>query len=247
MPLLQRLPLRAARGEAGGGDAHAMGTAARQLERIAVAVTSLPLLYNPDKYESDLQEAVSNDNIDVISILLSLTVICSKGWLAAYSLHRPTFVFNSIAIAADVACLFAAAAWAAWRRCASCVCARTISAGVCCVMPRSRQRSAWKPRSEGGSGASSGRGMFGTNRGVRGAHLGGQRAGVSGPERQVVVGAVKNVIVETEVVHVNALGARGHCRGRIVILHGGVDGNRRWYEFMSAEMSVYAKRCFPRL
>ena len=40
--------------------------------------------------------------LNVFSILLSLAVIASKGWLAAYSLHRPTFVFNSLAIAADV-------------------------------------------------------------------------------------------------------------------------------------------------
>ena len=39
----------------------------------------------------------------------------TEGWLAAYSLHRPTFVFNSIAIAADVSCLFASAAWIAQR------------------------------------------------------------------------------------------------------------------------------------
>ena len=51
--------------------------------------------------------------LTVLSILLSLSVICSKGWLAAYSLHRPTFVFNSLAIAADVAELFASAAWIA--------------------------------------------------------------------------------------------------------------------------------------
>lgn len=52
-------------------------------------------------------------NLAVISIMLSLSVICSKGWLAAYSLHRPTFIFNSLAIAADVACLFASVSWAA--------------------------------------------------------------------------------------------------------------------------------------
>jgi hypothetical protein len=40
--------------------------------------------------------------LNVFSILLSLAVIGSKGWLAAYSLHRPTFVFNSLCIAADV-------------------------------------------------------------------------------------------------------------------------------------------------
>ena len=32
----------------------------------------------------------------------SLSVICSKGWLAAYSLHRLSFAFNVAAIAADV-------------------------------------------------------------------------------------------------------------------------------------------------
>ena len=51
--------------------------------------------------------------LNILSIILSLSVICSKGWLAAYSLHRPTFVFNSLCIAADVASCFATAAWVA--------------------------------------------------------------------------------------------------------------------------------------
>ena len=51
--------------------------------------------------------------LNVFSILLSLAVIASKGWLAAYSIHRPTFLFNSICIAADVAGCFATAAWLA--------------------------------------------------------------------------------------------------------------------------------------
>ena len=51
--------------------------------------------------------------LNIFSILLSLAVIGSKGWLAAYSLHRPTFVFNSLCIAADVACCFACASWLA--------------------------------------------------------------------------------------------------------------------------------------
>ena len=51
--------------------------------------------------------------LNIFSILLSLAVIASKGWLAAYSLHRPTFLFNSICIAADVAGCFATAAWLA--------------------------------------------------------------------------------------------------------------------------------------
>jgi hypothetical protein len=36
-----------------------------------------------------------------------------KGWLAAYSLHRPSFVFNCIAVAADATGVFASAAWVA--------------------------------------------------------------------------------------------------------------------------------------
>ena len=51
--------------------------------------------------------------LNLFSILLSLAVIGSKGWLAAYSLHRPTFVFNSLCIAADVAGCFATSAWMA--------------------------------------------------------------------------------------------------------------------------------------
>jgi len=51
--------------------------------------------------------------VAALSILLSLGVICSKGWLAAYSLHKPTFVFNVLAISSDVACLFATVAWLA--------------------------------------------------------------------------------------------------------------------------------------
>jgi hypothetical protein len=55
--------------------------------------------------------------LNIISIILSLSVIGSKGWLASYSLHRPSFLFNSLCMAADVACVFATAAWlaATWR------------------------------------------------------------------------------------------------------------------------------------
>merc|ERR1719326_1197724 len=51
--------------------------------------------------------------LNVFSILLSLSVIGSKGWLAAYSMHRPTFAFNSLCIATDVAGCFATSAWMA--------------------------------------------------------------------------------------------------------------------------------------
>eukprot|EP00316_Scyphosphaera_apsteinii_P004526 CAMPEP_0119305526 /NCGR_PEP_ID=MMETSP1333-20130426/6509_1 /TAXON_ID=418940 /ORGANISM="Scyphosphaera apsteinii, Strain RCC1455" /LENGTH=480 /DNA_ID=CAMNT_0007308641 /DNA_START=55 /DNA_END=1494 /DNA_ORIENTATION=+ len=49
--------------------------------------------------------------IAVWSIFMSLAVICSKGWLVAYSLHRPSFAFNCLCVAADVTCLFASIAW----------------------------------------------------------------------------------------------------------------------------------------
>jgi hypothetical protein len=47
----------------------------------------------------------------LISILTSVTVIGSKGYLVSYSIHRPSFVFNFGCILADMFCLFALCAW----------------------------------------------------------------------------------------------------------------------------------------
>ena len=49
--------------------------------------------------------------INVFSILMSIVVVASKGYLVAYSLHRPTFAFNYTCIAADAFNLFATATW----------------------------------------------------------------------------------------------------------------------------------------
>lgn len=47
----------------------------------------------------------------LVSILTSVTVIGSKGYLVSYSIHRPSFVFNFCCILADMFCLFALCAW----------------------------------------------------------------------------------------------------------------------------------------
>mmetsp|Transcript_12460 Transcript_12460/g.23924 ORF Transcript_12460/g.23924 Transcript_12460/m.23924 type:complete len:709 (+) Transcript_12460:90-2216(+) len=49
--------------------------------------------------------------LNVLSILLSIIVIGSKGYLIAYSIHWPTFVFNYIAILSDCVGMFATAVW----------------------------------------------------------------------------------------------------------------------------------------
>jgi hypothetical protein len=49
--------------------------------------------------------------IIILSILMSICVISSKGYLISYSIHRPTFVFNFICIIADCFNLFATCAW----------------------------------------------------------------------------------------------------------------------------------------
>jgi hypothetical protein len=51
--------------------------------------------------------------INALSLALSLAVLCSKGWIFSYSLHRLTFVFNSLCITSDVLGLFAAVCWLA--------------------------------------------------------------------------------------------------------------------------------------
>jgi hypothetical protein len=47
----------------------------------------------------------------VVSILTSIAVIASKGYLISYSINRPTFLFNFICIVADVFGLFSILAW----------------------------------------------------------------------------------------------------------------------------------------
>lgn len=49
--------------------------------------------------------------IIVLSILMSICVISSKGYLISYSIHRPTFIFNFICIIADCFNLFATCSW----------------------------------------------------------------------------------------------------------------------------------------
>lgn len=49
--------------------------------------------------------------VNVFSILMSISVVASKGYLVAYSIHWPTFTFNYATIAADAFNLFATATW----------------------------------------------------------------------------------------------------------------------------------------
>jgi len=49
--------------------------------------------------------------LNVVSILMSISVVASKGYLVAYSIHRPSFVFNYLCIAGDSFNLFATATW----------------------------------------------------------------------------------------------------------------------------------------
>lgn len=50
-------------------------------------------------------------NLNLLSILLSIIVIASKGYIVSYSIHRPTFLFNFICIIADCFGLFATFTW----------------------------------------------------------------------------------------------------------------------------------------
>jgi hypothetical protein len=49
--------------------------------------------------------------IFIVSIVISICVISSKGYLISYSIHRPTFLFNFVCIVADCFALFATCAW----------------------------------------------------------------------------------------------------------------------------------------
>jgi hypothetical protein len=53
----------------------------------------------------------SASTLFIISILQSIVVIASKGYLVSYSIHRLTFIFNYICIVADVFSLFAIISW----------------------------------------------------------------------------------------------------------------------------------------
>jgi hypothetical protein len=49
--------------------------------------------------------------VNVFSVLMSISVVASKGYLVAYSIHWPSFAFNYATIAADTFNLFATATW----------------------------------------------------------------------------------------------------------------------------------------
>lgn len=51
--------------------------------------------------------------LTALSLSFSLVVLCSKGWIFSYSLHRTTFVLNSLCIAIDIVGLFATVCWLA--------------------------------------------------------------------------------------------------------------------------------------
>lgn len=51
------------------------------------------------------------DLLVVISILMSVFVVASKGYMLSYSVHAATFIFNAVCIVADVTGLFAALVW----------------------------------------------------------------------------------------------------------------------------------------
>ncbi|KAK3279473.1 hypothetical protein CYMTET_12648 [Cymbomonas tetramitiformis] len=53
----------------------------------------------------------TNSPVNLLSITLSLAVICSKGWVLSYSLHRPTCLFNLLCVSADCVGVFATATW----------------------------------------------------------------------------------------------------------------------------------------
>jgi hypothetical protein len=58
-----------------------------------------------------MQQAGVPDYLSVLSIVLSISCLASKGYVLAFSVHFRTFVFNGICISADVIGMFAAASW----------------------------------------------------------------------------------------------------------------------------------------
>jgi len=60
------------------------------------------------------RDSFGNDSVSwlsIFSILMSLSVIASKGYLVAYSIDSRTFIFNLICVMYDVCSLFATATW----------------------------------------------------------------------------------------------------------------------------------------
>ena len=49
--------------------------------------------------------------LNILSIIVSVIVISSKGYLVSYSLDRKTFIFNICCVACDVFNLFAIITW----------------------------------------------------------------------------------------------------------------------------------------
>eukprot|EP00656_Telonema_subtile_P012364 TRINITY_DN16220_c0_g1_i4.p1 TRINITY_DN16220_c0_g1~~TRINITY_DN16220_c0_g1_i4.p1 ORF type:complete len:335 (+),score=67.91 TRINITY_DN16220_c0_g1_i4:88-1092(+) len=58
-----------------------------------------------------MQHAGQANMLSVLSIVLSVCCLASKGYVASFSLHFRTFCFNIICFGADVVGLFATAAW----------------------------------------------------------------------------------------------------------------------------------------
>jgi len=58
-----------------------------------------------------MQHAGEANLFSVLSIVLSISCLASKGYVAAFSVHFKTFVFNGICIAVDILGIFATAAW----------------------------------------------------------------------------------------------------------------------------------------
>lgn len=58
-----------------------------------------------------MQHAGEVSFFSVLSIILSISCLASKGYIASFSVHFRTFVFNALCIAADVLNLFVCASW----------------------------------------------------------------------------------------------------------------------------------------
>eukprot|EP00656_Telonema_subtile_P004229 TRINITY_DN1191_c0_g1_i3.p1 TRINITY_DN1191_c0_g1~~TRINITY_DN1191_c0_g1_i3.p1 ORF type:complete len:370 (-),score=56.38 TRINITY_DN1191_c0_g1_i3:72-1181(-) len=58
-----------------------------------------------------MQHAGEANALSVLSIMLSISCLASKGYVASFSIHFRTFVFGAMCVAADVLNMFASAAW----------------------------------------------------------------------------------------------------------------------------------------
>eukprot|EP00656_Telonema_subtile_P004222 TRINITY_DN1191_c0_g1_i15.p1 TRINITY_DN1191_c0_g1~~TRINITY_DN1191_c0_g1_i15.p1 ORF type:complete len:521 (-),score=95.54 TRINITY_DN1191_c0_g1_i15:72-1634(-) len=58
-----------------------------------------------------MQHTGQANGLSVLSIVLSICCLASKGYVASFSIHFRTFVFSGMCIAADVLNMFATAAW----------------------------------------------------------------------------------------------------------------------------------------